>query len=66
MKVEDTSQAPRVMLHAAELGFVHPESGEDLRFSSPLPADITKLLNWLRAGRDASRPGGSRSQTRRR
>jgi len=66
MKVEDTSQAPRVMLHAAELGFVHPESGEDLRFSSPLPADIAKLLNWLRSGHDPQHPGGSRSRTRRR
>jgi 23S rRNA pseudouridine1911/1915/1917 synthase len=49
MKVEDTSQAPRVMLHAAELGFVHPETGDDLRFESPLPADIKRLLDRLRS-----------------
>jgi 23S rRNA pseudouridine1911/1915/1917 synthase len=44
----DDSQAPRVMLHAAELGFVHPVSGEELRFTSPLPADIRKVLDTLR------------------
>ena len=33
--VTDGSAAPRVMLHAAELGFVHPETGELLRFESP-------------------------------
>jgi 23S rRNA pseudouridine1911/1915/1917 synthase len=47
MKVEDASQAPRVMLHAAELGFVHPETGADLHFTSQLPADIRRLLDRL-------------------
>ena len=27
----------RLMLHATELGFAHPASGEDLRFQSPAP-----------------------------
>jgi 23S rRNA pseudouridine1911/1915/1917 synthase len=45
---QDESQAPRVMLHAAELGFVHPTTGEELRFTSPLPADIRKVLAALR------------------
>jgi 23S rRNA pseudouridine1911/1915/1917 synthase len=36
------------MLHAAELGFVHPVTGEELRFTSPLPADMRKLLATLR------------------
>jgi len=44
----DESRAPRVMLHAAELGFVHPVTGEELRFTSPLPADMRKVLAWLR------------------
>jgi 23S rRNA pseudouridine1911/1915/1917 synthase len=44
----DESRAPRVMLHAAELGFVHPVSGETLRFTSPLPADMRKVLAGLR------------------
>ena len=46
--VKDESRAPRVMLHAAELGFVHPVSGDELRFTSPLPADIRKVLAALR------------------
>jgi len=57
MKVEDASQAPRVMLHAAELGFVHPESGDDLRFESPLPADMQKLLAQLRSLRSRASGG---------
>jgi 23S rRNA pseudouridine1911/1915/1917 synthase len=44
----DDSRAPRVMLHAAELGFVHPVTGEELRFTSPLPADMKKVLAALR------------------
>jgi len=64
MKVEDTSGAPRVMLHAAELGFVHPESGADLRFESPLPADMRKLLDILRGRRSTSRGGGDRLELR--
>ena len=47
----DESRAPRVMLHAAELGFVHPVSGAELRFESPLPADIRKVLAALRKTR---------------
>jgi 23S rRNA pseudouridine1911/1915/1917 synthase len=48
LKVTDDSAAPRVMLHAAELGFVHPETGELIRFESPLPADMKKTLSLLR------------------
>lgn len=44
----DGPLAPRVMLHAAELGFVHPVTGEELRFESPLPADIRSLITALR------------------
>ena len=32
--------APRLYLHAATLGFVHPVTGAELRFESPLPADF--------------------------
>ncbi len=39
---------PRQALHAATLGFVHPVTGEDLRFESPLPQDMTDLLAALR------------------
>jgi 23S rRNA pseudouridine1911/1915/1917 synthase len=39
---------PRQALHAAVLGFKHPVSGEELRFQSPLPDDIDRLLAVLR------------------
>ncbi len=39
---------PRQALHAATLGFTHPVSGALLRFSAPLPADMTALLDALR------------------
>lgn len=40
--------APRVMLHAAELGFVHPATGREMKWTSPLPADFEELLTFLR------------------
>jgi 23S rRNA pseudouridine1911/1915/1917 synthase len=39
---------PRQALHAAVLGFVHPITGEELRFESTLPADMQALLSTLR------------------
>ncbi|MFN3955380.1 MAG: RluA family pseudouridine synthase [Pararhodobacter sp.] len=41
---------PRQALHAVELGFEHPLSGEAMDFASPLPADLAALLDLLRAG----------------
>ena len=41
---------PRQALHAATLGFIHPVSGEEMRFEAPLPADMAALLDTLRAG----------------
>ena len=38
----------RQALHAAVLGFIHPVSGEALRFESPLPDDMRELLVELR------------------
>jgi 23S rRNA pseudouridine1911/1915/1917 synthase len=48
----DGSGAPRVALHAATLGFVHPETGQQVRWESPLPADLAGVLERLRAGSD--------------
>jgi hypothetical protein len=31
------------------LAFEHPESGEEIRFESPLPADMAKLAGTLKA-----------------
>jgi 23S rRNA pseudouridine1911/1915/1917 synthase len=44
----DRSGAARQALHAAELGFRHPITGEPLHFEMPLPADMAKLLAKLR------------------
>lgn len=41
---------PRQALHAATLGFEHPVTGERLEFSSPLPDDMSALIEALRAG----------------
>lgn len=38
----------RQALHAAELGFVHPVTGENIRFRSDLPSDMTELIDQLR------------------
>jgi 23S rRNA pseudouridine1911/1915/1917 synthase len=37
----------RQALHASVLGFRHPASGEELRFASPLPNDMTQLVEIL-------------------
>ena len=47
--VEDPSGAERQMLHAAELGFTHPITGQELKFEMPLPADMARLLARLRS-----------------
>ena len=39
---------PRQALHAATLGFVHPETEETMRFEAPLAADFAGLLTNLR------------------
>jgi 23S rRNA pseudouridine1911/1915/1917 synthase len=39
---------PRQALHAGVLGFRHPVTGKELRFESPLPADMEALLGLLR------------------
>jgi 23S rRNA pseudouridine1911/1915/1917 synthase len=37
----------RPFLHATSIGFVHPTTGEALRFDSPLPADLQAVLDDL-------------------
>jgi 23S rRNA pseudouridine1911/1915/1917 synthase len=44
------SPAPRLMLHAAVLGFVHPATEQPLLFEEPLPADMQRVLERLRQG----------------
>ena len=38
--VRDSSKAPRLALHAAELGFIHPVTGEELFFQMAFPPDL--------------------------
>lgn len=44
----DASGAPRLALHAIELRFDHPITGESLRFHAPLPNDLRTFLDRLR------------------
>jgi 23S rRNA pseudouridine1911/1915/1917 synthase len=37
----------RQALHAKDLTFLHPETGESLSFSAPVPDDLLALLNCL-------------------
>lgn len=43
---------PRHALHASELGLKHPETGETLTFSSPLPEDLTQFIQQLKPLRE--------------
>jgi len=47
--VPDLSGAPRLALHATEFGFDHPASGLALHWTMPLPADLAKWLDGIRA-----------------
>ena len=44
--IPDTSNAPRLALHAAEIGFVHPLSGQEMHLTMPLPNDLKEF--WTR------------------
>jgi len=44
-------QAPRVLLHARELCFVHPRTEKDMSFAAPLPEDFREALKFLRPER---------------
>jgi 23S rRNA pseudouridine1911/1915/1917 synthase len=46
----DNSGAPRLALHAAELGFAHPVTGEALRWEMALPKDLCHFVEKLRKG----------------
>ncbi len=41
--------APRVMLHARELCFIHPRTEKEMSFEAPLPKDFRQALKLLRA-----------------
>jgi 23S rRNA pseudouridine1911/1915/1917 synthase len=62
---EDVSGAPRLALHAAELGFVHPTRAEAMHWTMPLPADLDEFWQRLR-GRPGESPQTAESQPRKR
>jgi len=37
------------LLHAGEIGFIHPKTGERVSFSAPLPEDFSETLEKIRA-----------------
>ena len=39
---------PRQMLHAWRLGFIHPETRENMQFEAPLPDDMTAVIAEIR------------------
>src|SRR5262245_29366202 len=41
--------APRILLHAAELGFEHPASAAAMQFVVPMPDDMAAVVQSLRA-----------------
>ena len=40
--------APRVLLHARKLSFVHPRTGRKVKFTAPLPEDFKAAVKFLR------------------
>lgn len=46
---EGIKKLNRQALHAYQLGFIHPKTGEKVRFISPIPQDIKDVLEWLRS-----------------
>ena len=41
-------RVPRQFLHAAELRFTHPRTGEVMHFEAPLPPDLAAAAEWAR------------------
>jgi 23S rRNA pseudouridine1911/1915/1917 synthase len=46
--IPDLSGAPRLALHATELGFTHPITQEAMHWDMPMPPDMRELLERLR------------------
>ena len=46
--MELARRVPRQFLHAAELAFRHPVTGDTMRFEAPLPEDLADAARWAR------------------
>ncbi len=53
-ELRDHSRAPRLALHAVELGFVHPLRHEQLHWQMPLPPDLRAFVERLRGEAEPS------------
>jgi len=43
-------RTPRQLLHASDLVFKHPRSGEEMRFRAPPPPEMDAVISWARMG----------------
>ena len=43
----DKPWCPRQFLHASQLSFIHPQTGEEVKFFTPLSLDLKKALEYL-------------------
>jgi 23S rRNA pseudouridine1911/1915/1917 synthase len=43
-------EAPRLMLHAAELGFIHPATEREVSWEQPTPEDMLAVIARLKSG----------------
>jgi 23S rRNA pseudouridine1911/1915/1917 synthase len=50
-------RVPRQFLHAAELAFDHPLSGERMRFRARIPEDLAGVVAWARGSTETPRDG---------
>ena len=55
-------EVPRQMLHARELGFAHPRTGEMIRCEAPLPEDFQAVLAVLRKTKAPRKEPGRHSK----
>ena len=46
----DRMFCPRLFLHASKIEFIHPVTGKKVEFESPLPEDLTRVLDYLKKG----------------
>jgi len=44
----DRKILPRVFLHAKKISFIHPKTGDRVEFESPLPDELTDVINSLK------------------
>ena len=49
-------KAPRQLLHASDLAFQHPLTGEEMRFRASPPTEMASVIEWAR-GKQEPKPG---------